>query len=140
MGCQCCRSVGRQKAQGHHQTTVKSYYYNEWKNIGEGQTAHLRPGHFYNNHQPGLGGPGAYAAYPTARHNNVAAFNRVRSVTVPNFGGFAGLSFRYVDAKNSIGYRADFFLGAMDGGIDIARTENRGFYGPFASISIGLGG
>ncbi len=34
---------------------------------------------------------------------------RSRSVTVPNLGGFAALSFRYVDAKISLGYRADFF-------------------------------
>jgi hypothetical protein len=37
-------------------------------------------------------------------------------------------------------YRADFFFGAMDGGIDTAKKENVGFYGPFATISIGLGG
>jgi hypothetical protein len=65
---------------------------------------------------------------------------RVRTVTVPNFGGFAGLSFRYADAKLSFGYRADLFFHAMDGGIDTRRSENRGFYGPFASVSVGIGG
>ena len=59
-------------------------------------------------------------------------------VIVPNVGGFAGLSFRYADAKVSFGYRADFFFGAIDGGIDARKSETLGFYGPFATISIGL--
>jgi len=63
-----------------------------------------------------------------------------RSVTVPNAGGFAGLSWRVQNFKASMGYRADFFFGALDGGIDTAHRENVGFYGPFASVSVGLGG
>ena len=34
------------------------------------------------------------------------------------------------NAKISLGYRADFFFGAIDGGIDTRKTENRGFYRP----------
>jgi hypothetical protein len=66
--------------------------------------------------------------------------NRARTVTVPNVGGFAGLSFRYADAKLDMGYRADFFFNAIDGGIDTRKSETIGFYGPFASISVGIGG
>jgi hypothetical protein len=65
---------------------------------------------------------------------------RSRSVVVPNVGGFAGLSFNYANAKIKFGYRADFFFGAMDGGIEVRKTYDRSFYGPFATISIGLGG
>jgi hypothetical protein len=65
---------------------------------------------------------------------------RSHSVVVPNIGGFAGISWRYDAAKVSFGYKADFFFGAMDGGIDVRRTEDVGFHGPFATISIGLGG
>jgi hypothetical protein len=65
---------------------------------------------------------------------------RSRSVIVPNIGGFAGLSFNYSNAKIKFGYRADFFFGAMDGGIDARKSYDRDFYGPFATISIGLGG
>lgn len=65
--------------------------------------------------------------------------SRSRSVTVPNVGGFAAITFRYVDAKISLGYRADFFFNAIDGGIDTRKSENRGFFGPYASISIGFG-
>ncbi len=65
---------------------------------------------------------------------------RTRTVTVPNVGGFAALSFRYAEAKISFGYRADFFFGAMDGGIDVRKSEDVGFHGPFATVSIGLGG
>ena len=64
---------------------------------------------------------------------------RTRNVTVPNVGGFAGISFNYPGAKVSLGYRADFFFNAIDGGIDARKNENRGFFGPYASISIGLG-
>ena len=63
-----------------------------------------------------------------------------RTVMVPNVGGFAGVSFKFPNVKVSAGYRADLFFGAMDGGIDARKNENRGFYGPFASVSIGLGG
>jgi hypothetical protein len=66
--------------------------------------------------------------------------DRARTVTIPNVGGFAGLTFKYADAKLALGYRADFFFGAIDGGIDTAKKENVGFYGPFATISVGIGG
>lgn len=74
--------------------------------------------------------------YPTKVHDTV----RSRSVVVPNIGGFAGLSMRFPNAKVSFGYRVDAFFGAMDGGIDTRKTYDRDFYGPFATISIGLGG
>jgi hypothetical protein len=65
---------------------------------------------------------------------------RARTVIVPNAGGFAGFSLTVPNARFNIGYRADFFFGAMDGGIDARKSENIASYGPFASISIGLGG
>jgi hypothetical protein len=65
---------------------------------------------------------------------------RSRSITIPNLGGFAGLSVRYPNVEFSLGYRADFFFGAVDTGIDERQTKALGFYGPFATISIGLGG
>ena len=45
---------------------------------------------------------------------------------------------RYTDAKVSLGYRADTFFGAMDGGQETAKKENRGFYGPYLNVSFGL--
>jgi hypothetical protein len=72
-------------------------------------------------------------------HHTPAPVSRSKKVTVPNLGGFAGVSWRYADAKITMGYRADMFFGAIDGGIDAAKKENRGFYGPYASISIGIG-
>jgi iron complex outermembrane receptor protein len=77
--------------------------------------------------------------YLSVYHHTGQGHAGTRSVAVPNVGGFAGLSYRYADAKISIGYRADFFFGAMDGGIDARKSETMGFKGPFASISIGLG-
>ncbi|HEV2560941.1 MAG TPA: hypothetical protein VGT78_02260 [Rhizomicrobium sp.] len=66
-------------------------------------------------------------------------FTRSRNVTIPNIGGMAGISVKWPNAKVSIGYRADVFFNAMDGGWDTAKKENRSFMGPFASISVGLG-
>ena len=65
---------------------------------------------------------------------------RSKSVTVPNLGGYVGLSARYSNAKISLGYRADEFFNAMDGGQDTAKKYNRGFYGPYLNLSIGFGG
>ncbi len=61
-------------------------------------------------------------------------------VTIPNVGGFAALSYRFTNAKLSMGYRADFFFGALDRGLDIRNTVTTGFHGPYATFSVGLGG
>jgi hypothetical protein len=74
----------------------------------------------------------------TAYHHPSAPIARSRSVAIPNLGGFAGFSLKFPNAKISLGYRADLFFNAMDGGIDARKTYDRNFYGPFASISIGL--
>jgi len=81
--------------------------------------------------------------YPT--HQTVPTHSthtpvRDKTVIVPNIGGFAGLSWRLPRFKASLGYRADFFFGAVDGGLLTSQKETRGFYGPFANISIGIGG
>jgi hypothetical protein len=66
--------------------------------------------------------------------------SRSKNVVVPNLGGFAGLSWRVPNAKVTFGYRADFFFNVMDGGIDARKSENLGFFGPYAAVSVGLGG
>lgn len=95
---------------------------------------HKSAGHYYKVKRTG--------PFSSSHFNSSYAHSgspeRRRSITVPNIGGFAGLSFRYDAAKVSLGYRADFFFGAMDGGIDARKTYDRNFYGPFATISIGL--
>jgi len=73
-------------------------------------------------------------------HTSTGGFGRSRAVTVPNVGGFAGMSFSFTTVKISAGYRGDFFFGAMDTGNDTRKTKTVGFYGPFATVSIGLGG
>ena len=65
---------------------------------------------------------------------------RSHSVAIPNIGGLLGISLKFPNAKVSVGYHADLFFGAMDGGIDSRKSYDRNFYGPFASVSIGLGG
>lgn len=108
---------GRQKAHTHHQTTGR--YHSAGSHYNFVSWAHL---------------PVMYQNPVTPDHT------RSRNVVVPNVGGFAGMSFRYQNAKVSFGYKADFFFGAIDGGIDVRRTEDVGFHGPYASVSIGLGG
>ena len=102
---------GRQRARMHHQTT----------------------GRYHGAAYAAVSRPITYHPLPVDK-------TRSRTITVPNVGGFAGLSFRYLSAKISAGYRADLFFGAMDGGIDLRKSENVGFYGPFATISVGIGG
>jgi hypothetical protein len=106
---------GRQRAKIHYQTT------------GSYHTAK------YN-------GPTGNPNRKVVSHTSANLPTRVRTVVVPNIGGFAGLSFRYSNAKVSFGYRADLFFHAMDGGIETRKSEDVGFYGPFANLSIGIGG
>jgi iron complex outermembrane receptor protein len=136
---------GRQKASGSRQTTVNSYYLT-FCGGGECFNApalgppghHVKPAYFY--------GPcsKAYFAHRSeaicSQKVNAASHNRSRMVAVPNVGALFGLSYKYQNAKVSFGYRVDEFFGAMDGGIDTHKAENRGFNGPYANISIGLGG
>jgi len=72
-------------------------------------------------------------------HTRVKTTRRTRRKVVPNLGGYLGASARYNNAKVSFGYRADTFFGAMDGGQETAKDTNRGFYGPYMNVSIGLG-
>lgn len=101
---------GKQKAKTHHQSS-----------------GHYKPGQGFGN-------------YTTLYYHAPKHYTRSRAVTVPNVGGMAGFSLKWPDAKISIGYRADIFFGAMDAGWDTRKVQNRSFYGPFASISVGLGG
>ncbi|HEV2561793.1 MAG TPA: hypothetical protein VGT78_06595 [Rhizomicrobium sp.] len=109
-GINAAALFGRQKTRGHHQTT--GVYYK----------SRFVLKYHYSKQIHRSGNP-----------------NRSRNVTVPNIGGFAGISFRYSDAKISFGYRGDFFFGAIDGGIDNRKSTTLGFNGPYASISVGLG-
>ncbi|HEV2561546.1 MAG TPA: hypothetical protein VGT78_05340 [Rhizomicrobium sp.] len=102
---------GKQKARVRHQ---QSAHYDNWKFLA------------------------AQSPYRSVYHHSGGHTN-VRSVTVPNVGGFAGISYRYANAKISLGYRADVFFGAMDTGIDAVKKSNAAFNGPFASISVGIG-
>lgn len=77
-------------------------------------------------------GPIVYHVYPPVTNS------RSRMVTVPNIGGFAGLSYKFPNAKISAGYRADFFFGARDSGLDTRSSADIGFHGPYATISVGL--
>jgi iron complex outermembrane receptor protein len=130
---------GRQRASGSHQSAVKSYYLTRWQE-GFGRGNNVVVGCFGNAANP-CNAIGDHFVPPTNQHTNPPqAHNRSRVVAVPNLGGFLGISMRYNNAKVSFGYRADEFFGAMDGGIDSYKAYDRSFNGPFASLSIGLGG
>jgi hypothetical protein len=115
-GAKAALLFGRQKAAIHHQSSARYH------------PAHTQYGGKYNGQR--------HLVFHTSPPDHI----RSRTVMVPNVGGFAGLTFRVGNFKMSAGYRADLFFGPMDGGIDTAKKENVGFYGPFASISVGIGG
>ena len=106
---------GRQKTETSHATEAHHRYFT---NPG---------GYNFQSHYAPIG-------------SNSGHSRRSRSVVVPNVGGFAGFSVKYPNAKFSFGYRIDTFLGAMDTGIDTRQTSNVMFHGPYAALSIGLGG
>lgn len=108
---------GRQKSKLQHPT----------------QDAYFRPKVYTNQFD-------FFSTHSKIMYDRAIPQTRSRSVVVPNVGGFAGLSLQWTNAKVSLGYRADYFFGAMDTGIDQRSTKDRSFYGPFASVSIGLGG
>jgi len=81
-----------------------------------------------------------YTCYTLPSQSKSESIERSRKVTVPNLGGYAGISVQYRDAKVSLGYRADDFFGAMDGGEYTPKKFDRGFYGPYFNISLGFGG
>jgi iron complex outermembrane receptor protein len=78
--------------------------------------------------------------YITSHVYHTSPIARQHTRSVPNVGGYASVSYRLHDVKISLGYRADLFFGAIDGGIDTVKSYDRGFYGPFAKISVGIGG
>lgn len=88
---------------------------------------------------------GHVAAAENDHHNDLstnlysyqADHARSRRVTVPDVGGFAGVSLQWPNAKLSLGYRGDFFFNAIDTGVGDRHEATRGFHGPFASISFG---
>jgi len=128
-GANAALLFGRQKASGQSQTTARTPESHNWNNKAVPKYHGAFVGYFFGG-----------SRYPAAASHVVPGnFNRERTVTVPNLGGSVGISFRYVDAKVSFGYKADFFFNAIDGGIATRKSENRGFFGPYASISIGLG-
>jgi hypothetical protein len=140
---------GRQKARGSHRTAVQSYNLTHWTGFRSadgldtnGRFKNAYVGGFVTKNGGGKGKGGYFGgvALPTAHHTNSASHNRSRMVAVPNVGALFGISYKYQNAKVSFGYRADEFFRAMDGGIDTHKSENRGFNGPYANISIGIGG
>lgn len=106
---------GRQKAKTSHQTTGH-YHKSEPRRFKYGTD-------FFSSY-----------AHGPFQHT------RSRTVTIPNAGAAAALSLKFLNAHFTAGYRADFFFGAMDTGLDARKDQTLGFYGPFASISFGIGG
>jgi iron complex outermembrane receptor protein len=115
-GLKAALLFGRQRTRTHHQTTGR---YHSPKDFQFGFSDEPRR-------------PVTYQPTPVNR-------TRSRNVTVPNVGGSVGLSWNLQNFKMSFGYRVDMFFNAIDGGIDARKNENRGFMGPYASISIGIG-
>ncbi len=106
---------GRQKVKSHHETVGQQHCYG-----GFSQTF----------------GCGHVDTVLYSKSTNSA---RSRSIVVPNIGGTIGFSYRVADFKFSAGYRADYFLHAIDAGIDVRREVTSSFNGPFVRVSLGIG-
>jgi len=100
------------------------------------KSSHYASGQYNKGHV--VGTPSITTRYPATPHVPVRA-DRSRTAMIPNLGGFAGISLKFPNAKVALGYRADFFFNAMDVGITERKYSMLGFYGPFATIGIGLG-
>ena len=70
-------------------------------------------------------------------HSTADTVRNGKNTTVPNLGGTIGLSYRLDRVKISLGYRGDFFFHALSAGAQGSST--RGFRGPFAGVSVGIG-
>ncbi len=68
----------------------------------------------------------------------VVESDRDNSVTVPNVGGFAGLSWHPAESslQLSFGYKVDAYFNALDGGIAAQHQIDRVTHGPFLKIGI----
>ena len=83
-------------------------------------------------------GKRVHYAHPSVHRTAQSSRWRQRKATVPEAGAYAALYYRFPNAKVSLGYRADWYFNALDGGLASAQQVDRGFFGPFASISIGV--
>ncbi len=63
----------------------------------------------------------------------------VKNITVPNVGGFMGITLNVHDVDVSLGYRADWFGNVTDAGLASRKSSDMLLHGPYASISVGLG-
>ncbi len=70
-------------------------------------------------------------SYSTERHRNV---------TVPEVGGFMGLSWTCPDApaKVTFGYKVDALFNLYDGGFQTARDSSRITHGPFLKVGVNV--
>ena len=129
---------GRQTVRGRHQTTSKAYALNQlYSGFRVGQIREINFGNTAFQCGSGLAG---LPCPPTSTSRTSKDIRRSRGVTVPDLGASIGMSYRYRDAKINFGYQAEILFGVIDGGIDAPKSENRIYNGPFASVSIGLGG
>ena len=74
--------------------------------------------------------------YPTPPHHST----RSRNVTVPNIGGFAGLSFAYPNAKISLGYQRRLLLRCHRWRHRCAQKRKPRLYGPLCQYQYRVGG
>lgn len=111
---------GKQKNKAEHKTFAENYC--------DGAFCESVPLNPHNNHYSGL----HYEIYQLS-----GSARSEKRVTIPNLGGSIGISYRFQDIKLSAGYHGDFFFRAIDTGTGHSIT--RGFQGPYASVSIGVG-
>jgi outer membrane receptor protein involved in Fe transport len=69
-----------------------------------------------------------------------AGLSRTENVTVPLLGASLGLSYAAGAFSIGAGYRWERYFGAIDGGYEEHRSEDRTIDGPYFKIAVGFGG
>jgi hypothetical protein len=83
-------------------------------------------------------GKRVHYAHPSVHRTAHSTRWRQKRAAVPEAGAYAAIYYRFPSAKLSLGYRGDWYFNALDGGVASTRQVDRGFFGPFAKISIGI--
>jgi hypothetical protein len=63
---------------------------------------------------------------------------RHRNKTVPEVGGFMGISWNCPDAKFSLGYKVDAMFNVLDGGLITGGNVDRITHGPFVKVGVNV--
>ncbi len=136
LGHKCRSSIRAAKGERTSANHSQNYYEKNWQ---------IGPGNFFRSNTIKQGffeAAGLFTAQgalqAVSHHTNSATFNRMRTVVVPNLGGYCGAFLPLFQCESQLRLSRGFLLWRYGWRHRYAKSENRGFFGPFATISIGF--